>query len=240
MILAAPIFILIAASAQHGQKESNPKYASHIQAIRAKLSTMEDFERRNELIAKDLYQLNGRKDKLSDLEVLGATYRLIYRDHYLGFNTPDESTTEWAKVCKSKVKDLKDSIEKDICLAYFDFNETNWLFDRYPEWRKNPILTMLCFVNSAHGVTSQERYTVFKSAYEPTVKEIGPSYRRIGIDAMMSLGTYVQSKDKKHLRDYIEKLRLYATKTPDRGSAEQAVKMAKQYEEWNFGKSGGG
>lgn len=240
MILTAPVAVLIALSAQSGQKEFNIAYGSQINKIKEKYSAMGDIATQNKQIIRDLTVQREKKEKLTDTIVLGTSYRLLYRAYYLGYSTDDEVVTYWKSTCRTSLSALKESIEKEICKAYFDFNDSSWMFDRYPDWKKSPILTMLCFANSAYGVNGQQRYDLFKSAYESAIAEVGPTYRKIGFDAAMSVGTYFYSKDKKYLREYIDLLRLYATKTPDKGSAERATKMANQFEEWNFGKKAGG
>jgi hypothetical protein len=222
-------------------KSSYPAYAEQIVSIKKELAAAGDFKQQNAAITNYLarYQAKNAK-KPTDVEVFGTTYRLIYRVYNLGFNSEDKSTTFGKNLVRPLIGLLKDSVEKDICVAFFDMNEGSWMFDRYPDWKKSSVLTMICFSNSVYGIGNQQQYETFRSAYEPAIAELGPTFRKIGFDSVMALGNFFNTKDKKYIREYITLLRDYATKALDKGSAARALKTANQFEEWHFGKKTGG
>lgn len=243
MIIALQLGCIIS-TAQGKPKTSYPPYATQIAAIRKEMAAIKDWEGQKNAINNYFarYQAKNLK-RPDDVEVFGTMFRLIYRVLYLGYSTQDASYMLANSICFSRIPELKDSIEKDICKAFLGIDaQSTWIFDQFPDWKKSPILTLLCFSTSATSVTSRERYEVLKSAYEPSLQELksAPSYRQIGVKMALARGSYAYTRDKSYMRQYIDMLREYANQTLDKGSAERSRKLASQYEDRYFKKKGGG
>lgn len=211
-------------------------YKDRIIQIDQKLAKLPSALQRSEVIRSQNRKWFASNSQVSDVELFGVIYKQVYEAYYLCMAAHREQPYWTAKMFR-QVNLLKPSIEKTICLAYLDQNNDGWMFDTFPNWRKNSLLACILVRRSTGGCTTASRFKTYRAAFDfgSTLRDRSQILYE-SIQAAYPMAEFHVTKDTKFLRPYIDRVREYVSHTPDPKDHQNALKEVDLLERIHFPK----